>query len=59
MAKESGLPLKVLNNRFKTRAQWLIHSKDLKPKAVAALSLIMKEMEKSGELDAIVQKYIY
>lgn len=59
MAKESGLPLKVLNNRFKTRAQWLIHSKDLKPEAVAALSLIMKEMEKSGELDAIVQKYIY
>jgi len=59
IAKESGLPLKVLNNRFKTRAQWLIHSKDLKPETVKALSQIMKEMEKSGELDAIVQKYIY
>lgn len=59
MAKETGLPLKVLNSRFKTRAQFLIHSKNLKPEIVRALVDTMEEMEKSGELDKIVQKYIY
>ena len=59
LAKESGLPLKVLSNRFKTHHQWLIHSKDLKSETIEALSTIMAEMETSGELDKIVKKYIY
>lgn len=59
IAKESGLPLKVLNSRFKTGAQFLIHSKNLKPETVDALSQALIEMEKTGELDKIVQKYIY
>lgn len=59
LVKSTGLPLRVVPTKFRTVPQWLIYSRNTDPMTAQAIEKALRELEETGELAAIVQRYIY
>lgn len=57
LVRKLGLPLKVLPAKFRVYNHWMMYSRKAKPELIEAVETALLELEVSGHLAEITQKY--